>query len=83
MFSRQPLDGVEPFVTSELARIGGRLDGQTPKELVHTVSAKLGFPDVERILNGIETRFPMIEWIYENVYDPVDGVTPLNWWLES
>jgi hypothetical protein len=25
-------------------------------------------------------RFPDSIWYYGNVYDPEDGVTPLNWW---
>ena len=82
MFSMQPLDRIEPFVSSRLEEIGGRLDGQNPKELVYTVPVKVGFRDIERILNQVAAEFSSIKWYYGNVYDPVDGVTPLNWWLD-
>jgi hypothetical protein len=82
MFSDHPLDRVEPFVSSDLTEIDGRLDGKLPNLLVYTVSAKVGFPDIERLLQGVIAKFPLIRWYYGNVYDPVDDVTPLNWWLE-
>jgi hypothetical protein len=81
IFSAQSLERIEPFVSSELEGLGGRLDGQTAKELIYTVPAQVGFPDIERTLNDVAARFPSIKWYYGNVYDPVDGVTPLNWWL--
>ena len=83
MFSEHPLDRIEPQVSSELARIGGRLDGKAPNLLVYTVSVKIGFPEIERVLNSVAASFPTIQWYYGNVYDPADGVTPLNWWLDA
>lgn len=82
MFSRDPVDRAEPFATSELLRIGARLDGKLRNVLVYTVPASAGFPEIERLLDNIKTRFPGLAWYYGNVYDPVDGVTPLNWWLD-
>ena len=82
MFSNDPVERFEPFATSELTRIGGRLDGRMPNVLVYTVAASVGFPEIERRLDRIKTRFPTLAWYYGNVYDPVDGVTPLNWWLD-
>jgi hypothetical protein len=81
MFSDRPLDRVEPFVSSDIEQIGGWRDGLLANLLVYTVPAKVGFPDIERLLQKVTARFPMISWYYGNVYDPVDGVTPLNWWI--
>lgn len=78
--------GVEPMrghVIRELAAIGGRLDGAAEKELVFTVHVDAGFAVVEDVLNRIIKSFPTAEWFYGNVYDPSDGVTPLNWWLDT
>jgi hypothetical protein len=82
MFSDHPVNRAEPLVSAELAQIGARLDGRMTKQLVYTISAKVGFPEIERTLKDVATKFPLIEWYYGNVYDPVDGVTPLNWWLD-
>jgi len=82
MFSDDAVERAEPFATSELTRIGGRLDGRMPNVLIYTVPARAGFPELERALGNIQTRFPGLAWYYGNVYDAVDGVTPLNWWLD-
>lgn len=29
------------------------------------------------------SAFPVDKWMYGNVYDVNDGVTPLNWWVET
>jgi hypothetical protein len=83
IYSRDGLPEAEQFATPEFAKIGGRLDGRAPKVLVYTVSVDAGFPAIERVLADIKSRFPSLEWYYGNVYDPADGVTPLNWWLKS
>jgi hypothetical protein len=83
IYAQTGLSEAEPFATRELAKLGGRLDGRAPKVLVYTVSADAGFPAIERVLAEIKDRFQGLEWYYGNVYDPTDGVTPLNWWLKS
>jgi Domain of unknown function (DUF4265) len=72
-------DAVEPHATKELASIGGWLDGKAKKELVFTIAASVGFPEIERVLDTLKLVLG-VEWYYGNVYDPIDGVTPLNWW---
>jgi hypothetical protein len=83
IFSEERLDDAERFTSQEIAKIGGRLDGRASKELVYTVSAKAGFPAIERVLYELKRRFPALDWYFGNVYDPVDGVTPLNWWFDT
>lgn len=72
---------IEPFVRNRLAPMNGRLDGRSEKQLVFTVPARAGLVAVEKALSDALGEFPEAEWYYGNVYDPVDGVTPLNWWL--
>jgi Domain of unknown function (DUF4265) len=74
-----PGEELEPQVTA----LGGRLDGQSPTLLVFTIPVAAGFPAIERIFYSAEKRYAGCGWMYGNVYDPADGVTPLNWWAQS
>jgi hypothetical protein len=43
-------------------------------------------PALQRLSESFMTpksKYPGCQWIYGNVYDPADGVTPLNWWLDK
>lgn len=80
VFCRDQLDSVEREATRALGRLGGRLDGKASKELVYTISATVGFGPLEVELAKVVAIFPTAEWYYGNVYDPSDGVTPLDWW---
>jgi len=73
-------DLLRRFADPEFAKIGGWLDGSAEQLLVYTVSVDVGFPKIEGVISGIKEKFPALAWYYGNVYDPVDGVTPLNWW---
>jgi hypothetical protein len=83
IFGNRNLDPVERESNARLGPLGARLDGRAAKELVYTVSVDVGFPAIEEALRHISERFPDVEWYYGNVYDPADGVTPLNWWLSG
>ncbi len=71
---------IAPALMERLGSLGGRLDGRAKGLLVFTVGVSIGFPAIERALRATVDEFPKIEWYYGNVYDPADGVTPLNWW---
>lgn len=64
------------------ARLDGLLDQNGILLLVFSVDSSVGFPRVEGTLaNACEHLATLgMEWFYGNVYDPADGVTPLNWW---
>jgi hypothetical protein len=62
---------------------GGRLDGRSPGKLVYTLPVSAGFASIEAELQSVVEKFSNVEWFYGNVYDPADGVTPLNWWLRD
>jgi hypothetical protein len=82
IFATERLDELEASARGALHRIGGTLDGRSSKELVFTVPVSAGFPAIEAAMNGLKAEFPRADWYYGNVYDPVDGVTPLNWWKQ-
>jgi Domain of unknown function (DUF4265) len=68
-----------PMLGARFAAIGGRLDGSTAKNLVYTVAVTAGFDAIEAIFAELD----QVEWYYGNVYDPKDGKTPLNWWIDA
>lgn len=74
------LDDFEQIASRELIELGARIDGRTEKVLVYTIPVSCGFPVIEEILGKALSHCHGCEWFYGNVYDPADGVTPLNWW---
>jgi len=62
-----------------MAKLGGELDLHSPHLLVFSVHVSCGFAAIETLFNPINSADSY--WQYANVYDPTDGVTPLNWWL--
>ena len=60
--------------------LGGRLDGGYSLMLVLTIPLTAGFDAVASALDDAARRHAGSTWLYGNVYDPTDGVTPLNWW---
>jgi hypothetical protein len=65
---------------SQVRAVGGWCDGDTPGLLVFTVPVAAGFSAIEQIFEAATVRYPGSSWFYGNVYDPIDGVTPLDWW---
>jgi hypothetical protein len=60
--------------------LGGRLDGGYSHMLVLTVPLAAGFDAVAAAFDAAVRRHAGSAWLYGNVYDPSDGMTPLNWW---
>lgn len=60
--------------------LGGRLDGGYSHMLVLTVPLAAGFDAVADAFDAAVRRHAGSAWLYGNVYDPSDGMTPLNWW---
>ena len=60
--------------------LGGHLDGGYSRMLVLTIPLTAGFDAVARAFDDAVQRHHGSAWLYGNVYDPSDGMTPLNWW---
>ena len=73
-------DAIVAEVSGIAESLGGRLDGGYSRMLVLTIPLAAGFDAVARALDDAVRRHPASSWLYGNVYDPADGVTPLNWW---
>ncbi len=82
VFSRSDIQAVADLLTPELEKLGGELDRETPRMLVYSIHVSCGFSAIENILNEFVGRDGQSAWMYGNVYDPTDGQTPLNWWLD-
>lgn len=65
--------------------VGGWLDGGYDDPagtlLVFTIPVSSGFDAIEAAMIRIAAECAVDRWLYGNVYDMRDGVTPLNWWL--
>ncbi|NRB37309.1 MAG: DUF4265 domain-containing protein [Pseudomonadales bacterium] len=67
---------LEPY----LKDLNPDLDYENERSLVYNIHIKKGFDAIEKAFNqALQGRDDAV-WLYANVYDPVDGETPLNWW---
>lgn len=82
VFRKSAVDVMERELTPEVEKLGGRLELASERALVYTLHVNIGFSAVEALFDGFMGRFAGSVWYYGNVYDPRDGVTPLNWWTE-
>ena len=63
-----------------LQPLNGIIDGAIDKGIACTIPVDSGFKNIEEVFDSFVTKYPHVEWYYGNVYDPKDGITPLNWW---
>lgn len=82
VFSRGDIGALSDQLSPELEKLGGELDRETPRLLVYSIHVSCGFETIEEILSRYVGQDGQSAWMYGNVYDPVDGQTPLNWWLD-
>lgn len=78
VFSKTDIRPLHEAISPEIEKLGGTLDIETPRMLVYSIHVSCGFAAIEDILDrhvGADSA-----WLYGNVYNPADGVTPLNWW---
>ena len=80
VLSKSNIDEVLQALTPEIELLDGTLDVETPHLLVYTIHVSIGFQAIELLLDRISGQFAGTLWYYGNVYDPADGVTPLDWW---
>lgn len=83
LFFPEGVEITESVISESMTVISGYLDGRSQQLLVYTVPFSVGFAAIQSCMQGLTEKFHGLEWYYGNVYDPKDGVTPLNWWLES
>ncbi|MGQ9424756.1 DUF4265 domain-containing protein [Gilvimarinus sp. F26214L] len=82
IYSRENATRLSEALTPQLEKLGGHLDLETERMLVYSIHVSIGFKNIEELLNQHVTAESQSVWQYGNVYDPEDGQTPLNWWLD-
>lgn len=82
IYCREDMDTLVDGLAPELEKLGGELDIETPRMLVFSIHVSIGFKTIESILDDHVGEHSNSIWFYGNVYDPEDGVTPLNWWKD-
>lgn len=82
VFRVNQLDKLSEYLTPIFEKIDGTLDLQNDRALVYSIHVSIGFQNIEDIMNQACRDYPDTVWYYGNVYDPEDGVTPLEWWLD-
>lgn len=80
VLSKSNIDEVLQALTPEIELLDGILDVETQRLLVYSIHVSIGFQAIELLLDRISGQFAGTLWYYGNVYDPADGVTPLDWW---
>lgn len=82
VFAREDIQQLNDDLTARLEKLGAELDLENDRLLVYTIHVSCGFSAIEKILDDLVGEETESAWFYGNVYDPTDGVTPLNWWQE-
>ncbi|MDR3659728.1 MAG: hypothetical protein P4L86_04845, partial [Mycobacterium sp.] len=62
--------------------LDGKLESANEWLLVYTIPVSSTFAKIEGVMAYAQQKFPGCRWFYGNVYDPKDGTTPLNWWVD-
>ncbi len=82
VFRRHQLAALEEFLTPAIEKLDGKLDVCSERALVYSIHFSIGFSAIEELMGRACATFPDTVWYYGNVYDPEDGTTPLEWWLD-
>lgn len=82
VFAKSGIEAIATDLTPKLEKMGGEQDFENDRMLVYSIHVSCGFADIEKLLNEHIDEDEGAMWMYGNVYDPADGVTPLNWWQE-
>lgn len=82
IFARTGLEALRDNLRAALEKLGGELDYANDRMMIFSIHVSCGFKETEAILNKHITAESESMWVYGNVYDPKDGTTPLNWWMD-
>lgn len=80
VFRKADIEVLENNLTPQVEMHDGALDIKTDRALSYSIHVNLGFAAIEELFDSAMAAYPDSVWYYGNVYDPADGVTPLNWW---
>jgi hypothetical protein len=81
IIAKQGIERLAELVASSVKAINGSLDEQTERMLMVSIPVSAGFDVVEAMMSDLLASVDDSTWFYGNVYDAMDGETPLNWWV--
>lgn len=82
VISKASIDALAEELTPRVEKLDGSLDIRAERALSYSLHVNIGFSAIESLFDEAMSRYPDTVWYYGNIYDPRDGVTPLNWWDE-
>ena len=80
VMAKQGIDEIKQRLLAPLNALEAELDFENERALVYSIHVKAGFEKIEAAFTQALQGKDDAIWVYANVYDPVDGETPLNWW---
>ncbi len=80
VIAKKDIDIIEKRLSAVVTDIEAECEVKTERLLVYNVKVKQGFDKIEKTFNQALEGHDEAMWLYANVYDAVDGETPLNWW---
>jgi len=81
VLAKDNIDVIQARLQANLAKINGECDYSNERSLVYSIPVSQGFEPIEKAFNeAMVGQEDNAMWLYANVYDPMDGQTPLNWW---
>jgi hypothetical protein len=81
IIAKQGIERLAELVASSVKAINGSLDEQTERMLMVSIPVSAGFDVIEAMMSDLLASVDDSTWFYGNVYDAMDGETPLNWWV--
>ena len=80
IFAREGIEAISNELSPKIEKLGGEQDLENERMLVYSIHVSCGFKTIEELLDDYVDEDEGSMWMYGNVYDPKDGITPLNWW---
>ena len=82
IISKASIEALMEELKPKVEKLEGSLDISTERALAFSIHVNIGFSTIEALFDEVMGRYPDTVWFYGNIYDPRDGVTPLDWWDE-
>ncbi|MCK5880447.1 MAG: DUF4265 domain-containing protein [Sinobacterium sp.] len=79
--AKDNIEVIRARLQSTLMKLDAACDYSNDRSLVYSVHVSKGFDVIEKAMNeAFVGQEDNAMWQYANVYDAMDGQTPLNWW---
>lgn len=76
-------DGLNARVNAVVKPNGWVYEGAPPGMVILTIPVAAGWKRIDSQVTGLVEALGAAGWEFGNVYDVIDGITPLNWWLDN